>query len=88
MDAPIFVTYTGQGITTQGGNGIGIVALSGGGSIEVTSSGPITTSGLGAMGIFAESSSLIARFPVDPEFGSTQVFSGSPSGAATTITQT
>ena len=34
-DAPISVNYTGPGITTEGGNGIGILALSGGGSITV-----------------------------------------------------
>ena len=33
-DAPIFVTYTGPGITTVGGNGIGILATSGSGSIS------------------------------------------------------
>ncbi len=54
-DAPISVTYTGPGITTFGGNGMGIVALSGGGSIDVTSYGPITTNGTGAVGIFADS---------------------------------
>ncbi len=31
LDAPIIVDYIGPGITTQGGNGIGIAALSGGG---------------------------------------------------------
>ena len=46
---------TGHGsITTEGGNGIGIAAASGGGSIAVNSSGPITTTGSGAIGILAE----------------------------------
>src|SRR5262245_13631672 len=38
-----FVTYTGTGITTKGGNGSGITALSRGGTITINSSGPITT---------------------------------------------
>jgi hypothetical protein len=50
------VTYTGPGITTTGGNGIGILAQSGSGDITVNSSGPITTNGYGAHGIFATSS--------------------------------
>ena len=54
-DAPISVTYTGLGITTRGGNGIGIGAISGSGSIGIDSSGPITTNGPGAFGIFADS---------------------------------
>ena len=55
-DAPISVNYTGPGITTVGGNGIGILALSGSGSINVNSSGPInTTNGSNAIGIFADS---------------------------------
>ena len=55
-NAPIFVTYTGPGITTVGGNGIGIFALSGSGNITVNSSGPInTTDGSNAIGIFADS---------------------------------
>ena len=53
--APIFVTYTGPGITTQGGNGHGILATSGSGSVNVSSTGPITTNGSGARGIFAQS---------------------------------
>ena len=55
-DAPIFVNYTGPGITTKGGNGSGIYALSGGGTITINSSGPInTTDGSNAIGIFADS---------------------------------
>ena len=72
------VNYTGPGITTQGGNGIGIAALSGGGSINMTSSGPITTSGSGAIGIFADSTNLAARFP--SEFRTTPVFTAAPTG--------
>ena len=51
--APISITYTGPGITTQGGNGIGILAQSGGGSININSSGPITTNGYGSHGVVA-----------------------------------
>ena len=36
-NAPIFVNYTGPGITVEGGNGVGILATSGSGSINVTS---------------------------------------------------
>ncbi len=78
LDAPISVNYTGPGITTLGGNGMGIVALSGGGSINVTSSGPITTHGSGAVGIFADSTNLIARSP--SEFRPTPVFNATPTG--------
>ena len=78
LDAPISVNYTGPGITTFGGNGMGIVALSGGGSINVTSSGPITTHGSGAVGIFADSTNLIARAP--SEFRATPVFNATPTG--------
>jgi outer membrane autotransporter protein len=57
------VTYTGPGITTHGGNGTGITALSSGiGSITVNSSGPInTTNGSNAVGILADSSGTILR---------------------------
>jgi hypothetical protein len=55
-DAPILVNYTGLGITTNGGNGSGIFALSSGGTITINSSGPInTTDGSNAIGIFADS---------------------------------
>ena len=55
-DAPILVNYTGQGITTKGGNGSGITALSGGGTITINSFGPInTTDGSNAIGINADS---------------------------------
>ena len=64
--APIFVNYTGPGITTEGGQGIGILALArnGGGpginsgGVTVTSSGPITTSGAEALGIVADSGTI------------------------------
>ena len=49
------MNYTGPGITTEGGNGIGIAAASGGGSINVSSSGPITTNGVRRRGIIADS---------------------------------
>ena len=60
--APIVVNYTGPGITTEGGGGIGILALArnGGGpginsgGVTVISSGPITTSGVEAVGIVAD----------------------------------
>ena len=55
-DAPIVVNYTGPGITTVGGNGSGIFATSGSGSIIVNASGPInTTDGSDAVGILADS---------------------------------
>jgi hypothetical protein len=60
-DAPISVTYTGPGITTQGMNGVGIGSGTpagtgvGSGSVDVASSGPITTNGSGAFGILAQS---------------------------------
>src|SRR5262249_13115563 len=48
--------YTGAGITTVGGNGAGILANSSGiGSIDVSSTGPITTNGSRARGVFADS---------------------------------
>jgi hypothetical protein len=61
-DAPITVTYTGPGITTQGGGGVGIQALSGRGSILVNSSGPINTmDGFNAVGILADSGTTLSR---------------------------
>ena len=64
--APILVNYTGPGITTEGGGGIGILALArnGGGpginsgGVTVASSGPITTSGAEALGIVADSGTI------------------------------
>jgi len=55
LSAPIFVNYTGPGITTVGGNGHGILASSGSGSINIGSTGPITTNGSNASGILAQS---------------------------------
>lgn len=53
-NAPIVVNYTGPGITVEGGNGVGILAQSGSGSINVTSSsGPIRTTGEFSSGIVA-----------------------------------
>ena len=52
-NAPIVVNYTGPGITTVGGNGVGILATSGSGSINVNSSGPIKTTGEFSTGIIA-----------------------------------
>jgi outer membrane autotransporter protein len=61
-DAPITVNYTGTGITTQGGGGAGIMALSDSGSVNVNSSGPIDTSGgFNAVGILADSGSVVAK---------------------------
>jgi outer membrane autotransporter protein len=59
QDAPISVTYTGPGITTQCGSCIGILPLSGSGAITVKSLGPIITNGAGAIGIRADSGTLI-----------------------------
>jgi hypothetical protein len=59
-DAPISVSLLSPGsIKTEGGNGIGIVAASVGGSIAVNSSGPITTTGPGAFGILADSGNIL-----------------------------
>jgi outer membrane autotransporter protein len=56
------MSYTGPGITTQGGGGVGIQALSGRGSILVNSSGPInTTDGFNAVGILADSGTTLSR---------------------------
>ena len=60
------MNYTGPGITTEGGGGIGILALArnGGGpginsgGVTVASSGPITTSGAEALGIVADSGTI------------------------------
>ncbi len=62
VDAPSTVTYTGPGITTQGGGGAGIMALSASGSITVNASGPInTTNGSNAVGILADSGTILAQ---------------------------
>jgi hypothetical protein len=65
--------YTGPGITTEGGGGIGILALArnGGvssGGVTVASSGPITTNGVEALGIVADSGTIYnaTRTPPTP----------------------
>lgn len=83
QNAPISVTYAGPRITTSGGNGVGIIALSGGGTIDVTSSGSIATNGTGALGIYTETSSQIARFAT--EFPGASVYAGPATGATTTV---
>jgi outer membrane autotransporter protein len=55
IDAAITVNYTGSGITTTGDNGLGILALSGSGTIAVNSAGPISSNGITAFGIRADS---------------------------------
>ncbi|MBR0692323.1 autotransporter outer membrane beta-barrel domain-containing protein [Bradyrhizobium lablabi] len=61
VDAPTTVTYTGPGITTQGGGGAGIQALSSSGSITVNATGSInTTNGSNAVGILADSGTILA----------------------------
>jgi outer membrane autotransporter protein len=72
-DAPILVNYTGPGITTVGGNGSGIFASSGSGSIIVNAFGPInTTNGSNAVGILADSGTLLVQSPTSTT-GSVQV---------------
>jgi type V secretory pathway adhesin AidA len=54
--APIVVNYSGPGITVEGGNGVGILAQSGSGSINVMTfpgTGPIKTTGEFSSGIVA-----------------------------------
>jgi hypothetical protein len=73
-DAAIMVTLTKDGsITTQGGQGFGILALArngsvGSDSVTVTSSGSITTSGAEAIGIVADSGTIYraTRNPPQP----------------------
>jgi outer membrane autotransporter protein len=60
FDAPISVFLSDPGsIKTEGGNGIGIAALSGSGSIDVDARGPITATGSSAFGILADSGNII-----------------------------
>ena len=92
--APIFVNYTGPGITTAGGGGIGILALANGGGgpginsggVTVASSGPITTSGAEALGIVADSGTIYnatrSMPPVSPGPGGNIMVTSS--GAITT----
>jgi hypothetical protein len=62
-DAPTEVTLTDKGsITTHGGGGAGIMALSGSGSVTVNATGPINVSdGTGAVGILADSGTILGR---------------------------
>ena len=91
-DAPILVNYTGPGITTEGGGGIGILALAnnGGGSginsggVTVASSGPITTSGVEALGIVADSGTIYNVTHSRPELGPGGNVTVTSSGAITT----
>ena len=89
--APIFVNYHGPGITTEGGQGFGILALArnGGGlginsgGVTVASSGPITTSGAEALGIVADSGTIYnATRPASPGPGGNIMVTAS--GAITT----
>jgi hypothetical protein len=75
-DAPIFVTYTGLGITTTGAAANGINGLSRSGSVNVISTGPITTNGSGAFGILADSGTIVS--------GTT--FNGAPGGESIVVT--
>ncbi len=93
--APIFVNYTGPGITTEGGQGFGILALArngvGGpginsGGITIASSGPITTSGAEALGIVADSGTIRNATPggAPAEPGGNIMVTASGAGAITT----
>ena len=91
--APIFVNYTGPGITTEGGQGFGILALArnGGGpginsgGITIASSGPITTSGAEALGIVADSGTIRnATQGAPPGPGGNIMVTASGAGAITT----
>ena len=92
--APIFVNYTGPGITTEGGQGFGILALArnGGGpginsgGITIASSGPITTSGAEALGIVADSGTIRnATQGAPPGPGGNIMVTASGAGAITTL---
>ena len=90
-DAPITVNYTGPGITTEGGGGIGILALAnnGGGGINsggvtVASSGPITTNGVEALGIVADSGTIYNVTHSRPQLGPGGNVTVTSSGAITT----
>jgi autotransporter family porin len=91
-DAPITVNYTGPGITTEGGGGIGILALAnnGGGSginsggVTVASSGPITTNGAEALGIVADSGTIYNVTHSRPQLGPGGNVTVTSSGAITT----
>jgi len=86
------VNYTGPGITTEGGGGIGILALAnnGGGpginsgAVTISSSGPITTSGVEALGIVADSGTIYNATHSRPELGPGGNVTVTSSGAITT----
>ena len=86
------MNYTGPGITTEGGGGIGILALAnnGGGSginsggVTVASSGPITTSGVEALGIVADSGTIYNVTHSRPQLGPGGNVTVTASGAITT----
>jgi hypothetical protein len=83
-DAPILVNYTGPGITTKGGNGSGIAAFSGGGTITINSFGPInTTDGSNAIGINADSGSFFKGPPAMVTVNATDVLTMGQFGTAT-----
>ena len=90
-DAPILVNYTGPGITTEGGGGIGVLAIAnnGGaginsGGVTVTSTGPITTSGVEALGIVADSGTIYNVTHSRPDLGPGGNVTVTSSGAITT----
>ena len=90
-DAPITVNYTGPGITTEGGGGIGILALAnnggGGGNsggVTVASSGPIKTNGVEALGIVADSGTIYNVTHSRPQLGPGGNVTVTSSGAITT----
>ena len=86
------MNYTGPGITTEGGGGIGILALArnGGGpginsgGVTVTSSGPITTNGVEALGIVADSGTIYNVTHSRPQLGPGGNVTVTASGAIST----
>jgi hypothetical protein len=91
--APILVNYTGPGITTEGGNGIGIAALSpafggAGGPITVLASGPISTLGDAAHGIWASTTGTVqvgaSNISTTGQFA-TGIYANSDAGGAVVV---
>jgi outer membrane autotransporter protein len=92
--SPISVNYTGPGITTEGGNGIGIAALSPffggffGGPITVLASGPISTSGDAAHGIWASTTGTVqvdaSKISTTGQFSS-GIYANSTAGGAVVV---
>ena len=85
------MTYTGPGITTAGADAHGIAGLSGSGSVNVTSTGPITTNGSGAFGILADSGTIASRTTITGAPGAepivvTPSVSGAPGGSIVVTT--